>query len=104
MEENKKEDNKEEEKTREKKILDLLDKEFQPLGQSKKVRVNKQNFDLFWVKVKQESEMRGLPLAAINLDELYSKLIEWQDKNLVPMGIRIKIGYLDQQTVSYAVK
>jgi hypothetical protein len=65
------------------------------LGASKKVRLTKENFNNFWVKVKQESEMRGLPLSAINLDHLYEILIKWQDLNLVPKGVRIKIGFLD---------
>lgn len=89
------EDKKEGEKTREQKILELLDSEFQPLGASKKVRLSKLSFSNFWVKIKQESEMRGLPLAAINLDDLYDILIRWQDLNLVPKGVRIKIGFLD---------
>jgi len=45
-----------------------------------------------------------LPLSARNLDDLYEILIAWQDKNLVPKGVRIKIGYLDKQTVTYAVE
>jgi hypothetical protein len=65
------------------------------LGASKKVRLSKESFNNFWVKVKQESEMRGLPLSAINLDNLYEILIKWQDLNLVPKGVRIKIGFLD---------
>ncbi len=77
MEEDKKDNKKEEAKTREQKIMEELKNEFQPLGQSIKVRVNKENFCLFWVRVKQESEMRGLPLSAVNLDDLYRILIAW---------------------------
>ena len=96
MEENKKDNNKEEPKTREQKVLGELDNEFKPMGQSIKVRINKENFGLFWVKVKQASEMRGLPFSAVNIDDLYEILIKWQDLNLVPKGVRIKLGYLDK--------
>ena len=47
--------------------------------------------------------MRGLPFSAVNIDDLYEILIKWQDLNLVPKGVRIKLGYLDKQTISYAV-
>jgi hypothetical protein len=76
------------------KLLALLDEEFKPLGLEIKVWISKLNFNNFWVKVKQASEMRGLPLAAINLDDLFDILIKWQDRNLVPKGVRIKIGFL----------
>ena len=47
--------------------------------------------------------MRGFPLEALNIDQLYDKLIFWQDEQLNPKGVRIKIGFLDRQAVEYVV-
>jgi hypothetical protein len=48
--------------------------------------------------------MRGFPLDALNIEDLFKKLKEWQDMNLIPMGFRkYKEGHLYKETVSYAI-
>ena len=81
---------------------------FEPIGEPKRVRLSQANFYNFWKNVVQsESELRDFPIPtkvkALNIDEFYDELITWQDKNLLPKGVRIKIGFLDRQTVEYIV-